>query len=84
MNSLNCSHRVISDTEKSLTSHIALLSRNIRISSEDIVDRGSVNFFHDSTGYIKFAEFDNLGPKNILGRYPIHFHHMKVHLSHEC
>jgi len=77
MNSLKCSHRVISDTEKSLTSHIALLSRNIRISSEDLVDRGSVNFFHGSTGYIKYAQFDMLGPKEVLGRYPIHFHHLK-------
>jgi len=73
---LNCSH-VGSDTENSITSHVALLSRNIKITSEDEVKRGSVNFFHGSNGYIKYAQFDKLGPKEVLGRYPIHFHHMK-------
>ncbi len=77
MNSLNCSHRVISETQNPLVSHVALLSRNVIITSEDLVDRGSVNFFHGSTGYVKYANFDMLGPKEVLGRYPIHFHHLK-------
>jgi len=76
-NPLTCSHRVISDDNNSIVSHVALLSRNVRISSEDSTERGSVNFFHGSTGYIKFAQFDQLGPKEVLGRYPIHFHHLK-------
>lgn len=77
MNVLSCSHRVITDTENSIKSHVALLSRNVKISSDDIFDRGSVNFFHGSNGYIKYAQFDLLGPKEVLGRYPIHFHHLK-------
>jgi len=73
---LNCSHIVI-DAENSITSHVALLSRNVKITSTDEVKRGSVNFFHGSYGYIKYAQFDKLGPKEVLGRYPIHFHHLK-------
>jgi len=76
-NQLNCSHISMSETETSITSHIALLSRNVVISSEDEDNRGSVNFFHGSYGYIKYAQFDKLGPKEVLGRYPIHFHHLK-------
>ena len=75
-NPLNCFH-IVGDSENSIVSHVALLSRNVKISSEDWAERGSVNFFHGSTGYIKYAQFDQLGPKNVLGRYPIHFHHMK-------
>lgn len=74
---LTCSHIGISNTENSITSHVALLSRNVIFSSEDEDNRGSVNFFHGSTGYIKYAQFDHLGPKEVLGRYPIHFHHLK-------
>ena len=74
---LTCSHRVTDDPETNLQSHVALLSRNVIISSEDVSERGSVNFFHGSTGYIKYAQFDKLGPKEVLGRYPIHFHHLK-------
>ena len=74
---LNCFHRGSSNPENPIVSHVALLSRNVKISSEDEVERGSVNFFHGSTGYIKYAQFDKLGPKEVLARYPIHFHHMK-------
>jgi len=74
---LTCSHIGISNTKNSITSHVALLSRNVIISSDDEENRGSVNFFHGSTGYIKYAQFDKLGPKEVLGRYPIHFHHLK-------
>ncbi len=76
-NPLRCSHIGNSDLENSIVSHIALLSRNVKISSEDEFERGSVNFFYGSTGYIKYAQFDKLGPKEVLGRYPIHFHHLK-------
>jgi len=74
---LNCIHRVISDTENSIVPHVALLSRNVKISSDDENNRGTVTFFHGSTGNIKYAQFDLLGPKNVLARYPIHFHHLK-------
>jgi len=73
---LICSH-IGSNTENSITSHVAILSRNVIISSEDKDNRGSVNFFHGSYGYIKYAQFDKLGPKEVLARYPIHFHHLK-------
>ena len=72
---LNCSH-IGDDSEDSIVSHVALLSRNVKFTSESEIKRGSVNFFHGSTGYIKYAHFDKLGPKEVLGRYPIHFHHM--------
>jgi len=75
---LVCKHNVIQiSEEKKVASHIAFLNRNVKFSSEDNDDRGTVTFFHGSSGYIKYAEFDKLGPKNVLGRYPIHFHHMK-------
>jgi len=74
---LNCIHRVMDDSENSIVSHVALLSRNVKISSDDEKDRGTVTFFHGSTGNIKYAQFDLLGPKNVLARYPIHFHHLK-------
>ncbi len=73
---LNCSH-IGSNAENSLRSHVALLSRNVKITSNDELNRGSVNFFYESTGYVKYAQFDKLGPKEVLGRYPIHFHHLK-------
>jgi len=77
-NPLNCFHRgPVTDSKDSIVSHVALLSRNVRISSEDMDNRGTVTFFHGSTGYVKYAEFDKLGPKGVLGRYPIHFHHLK-------
>jgi len=76
---LTCSHIGISNTKNSITSHVAILSRNVLISSEDEDNRGSVNFFRGSYGYIKYAQFDKLGPKEVLGRYPIHFHHLKVY-----
>jgi len=76
-NPLNCFHRADTKSENPIVSHLALLSRNVKISSEDKMNRGSVNFFHGSTGYVKYAQFDLLGPKEVLGRYPIHFHHLK-------
>ena len=76
-NPLFCSHKGSLDDNNNIGAHIALLDRNVKFSSVDLNNRASVNFFHDSFGYIKFAEFDKLGPKDVLGRYPIHFHHMK-------
>ena len=75
---LSCNHRSIgSDKDKTIAPYIALLDRNVKFVSDDKNERGSVNFFHGSSGYIKYAQFDELGPKNVLARYPIHFHHMK-------
>ena len=75
---LNCSHvGELEDDEEIPKSHISNLSRNVLIKSENTNYRGSVNFFHGSTGHISYAEFRDLGPQNVLGRYPIHFHHMQ-------
>jgi len=63
--------------EEIVRSHVASLSRNVIFQSDDLNKRGSVNYFHGSNGYVKFAEFTNLGPKNVLARYPLHFHHMQ-------
>ena len=76
-NPLECVHRLISDKDNTIIPYVALLSRNVRISSEDMDNKGTVTFFHGSTGYVQYAQFDKLGPKNVLARYPIHFHHMK-------
>jgi len=74
---LECFHQGYNGNDELVSSHVAALDRNIVIRSEDLKNRGSTNFFYESTGYVKFAEFRDLGPKNVLGRYPIHFHHMQ-------
>jgi len=74
---LECFHQGYNGDDELVSSHVVVLDRNVVLRSEDLKNRGSVNFFHGSSGYIKFAEFRDLGPKNILGRYPIHFHHMQ-------
>ena len=74
---LKCFHQGSDNANEKFSSHLILIDRNVKFSSVDGANRGSVNFFHGSSGYIKFAHFDNLGPKDVLGRYPIHFHHMK-------
>jgi len=73
---LRCFHAGGNTSNDIPNSHVASLSRNVIIKSEDGKNRGSVNFFHGSTGDVKYAEFRDLGPKNTLGRYPIHFHQM--------
>lgn len=75
---LKCFHRGgLDNNNVGISSYAAILSRNVVIGSEDHKNRGSVNFFHGSKGSISYAEFRDLGPKNTLGRYPIHFHHME-------
>ena len=77
-NPLECFHRGLGVGETNIIgSHVASLNRNVKFISDDKNERGSINFFHGSTGYIKYAELEKLGPRDILGRYPIHFHHMK-------
>jgi len=73
---LKCFHQGYNGDDEMVSSNVVVLDRNIVIRSEDLENRGSVNFFHGSNGYVKFGEFRDLGPKNVLGRYPIHFHHM--------
>jgi len=77
-NQLECLHRGsnVGDA-KIIGSHVASLNRNVKFISDDTKERGSINYFYGSTGYIKYAELEKLGPRDVLGRYPIHFHHMK-------
>jgi len=74
---LECFHPGFNNDDELISSHIAVLDRNIVIKSDDPKNRGSVNFFYGSQGTVKYAEFRDLGPKNVLARYPIHFHHMQ-------
>lgn len=74
---LECFHQGFNNDNEIVSSHVAILDRNIVIKSDELKNRGSVNFFHGSQGEVKYAEFRDLGPKNVLGRYPIHFHHMQ-------
>ncbi len=74
---LDCFHPGFNNDDELVRSHIAVLDRNIVIKSDDPKNRGSVNFFYGSQGAVKYAEFRDLGPKNVLARYPIHFHHMQ-------
>jgi len=69
---LRCNH---SGTEL-IRADVALLTRNIVITSKDSNLRGHTMFMENSTGSISYAEFVNLGAENKLGRYPIHFHKM--------
>jgi len=54
---------------------VANLSRNVVIESADPKGvRGHTMYHRYSKGSISYAEFRDLGKKNLLGRYPIHFH----------
>ncbi|MEK7948943.1 SUMF1/EgtB/PvdO family nonheme iron enzyme [Luteolibacter soli] len=54
---------------------IANLSRNVVVESADPQGvRGHTVYHRGSAGSISYAEFRHLGKKDVLGRYPIHFH----------
>jgi hypothetical protein len=54
---------------------IANLSRNVIVESADPAgERGHTMYHRYSKGSISYAEFRNLGKKNVLGRYSLHFH----------
>lgn len=54
---------------------VANLSRNIVIESADPDGvRGHTMYHADSTGSISYAEFRHLGKRDVLGKYPIHYH----------
>lgn len=55
---------------------VALLTRNVVITSKNPNLRAHTMFMDDAKGSISYAEFVNLGPQNQLGKYPIHFHKM--------
>lgn len=53
---------------------VALLSRNVLITSKDPAKRGHTMFHRGAKGSISYAEFRSLGGQGQLGKYPIHFH----------
>jgi hypothetical protein len=54
---------------------VANLSRNVIVESADPAgQRGHTMYHARSSGSISYAEFRHLGKRNVLGRYPIHFH----------
>ncbi|WP_052574144.1 SUMF1/EgtB/PvdO family nonheme iron enzyme [Haloferula sp. BvORR071] len=54
---------------------VANLSRNVIVESADPKGpRGHTVYHRGSAGSISYAEFRHLGKKDVLGRYPIHFH----------
>lgn len=56
-------------------SEIANLSRNVVIESADPDGvRGHTMHHRHSAGSISYARFAHLGKKDVLGRYPMHFH----------
>ena len=64
-----------------LRPNIANLNRDIVIASADVKEgdtnhRAHTVFCHHSEVNLDYVEFRNLGPRGILGRYPVHFHHL--------
>lgn len=53
---------------------VALLSRNVLITSKDTTKRGHTIFHAGARGGISYAEFAHLGAQAQVGKYPIHFH----------
>ena len=59
-------------------SEVANLSRTVVIESADPKGvRGHTMYHRHAAGSISYARFDHLGKKNVLGRYPIHFHRLR-------
>jgi len=56
--------------------HVALLSRNVVITSKYPEFRGHTRFMKGAKGSISYAEFRGLGAREQMGKYPIHFHHV--------
>lgn len=54
---------------------VANLSRNVIVESADPKGvRGHTMYHADSAGSISYAEFRHLGKRDVLGKYPIHYH----------
>lgn len=54
---------------------VANLSRNVVVESADPQgERGHTMYHRGSSGSISYAEFRDLGKKDVLGRYSLHFH----------
>jgi hypothetical protein len=66
--------RFIHSGEELSRGEVALLTRNVLITSRDITKRGHTIFHEGAKGGISYAEFAHLGAQGQLGKYPIHFH----------
>ena len=62
------------DGRGSASGHVALLTRNVVITSKDPERRGHTRFMAGAQGSISYAEFSYLGGEGQVGKYPIHFH----------
>lgn len=71
-NPLQCNH----SGKEPARGEVALLTRNVVITSKDPNLRGHTMFMEKAKGGISYTEFVNLGPQNQLGKYPVHFHKM--------
>ncbi|MDH3583473.1 MAG: G8 domain-containing protein [Phycisphaerae bacterium] len=59
-------------------SEVANLSRTVIVESADPDGiRGHTMYHRHAAGSISYARFAHLGKKNVLGRYPIHFHRLR-------
>lgn len=75
-------HSLFAGTQPELTVNpkIANLSRRLQIVSADVVEgdthhRAHVLVMADAAATIRNVELRDLGPREKLGRYPVHFHH---------
>ena len=66
--------RFLHSGEQLSRGEVALLTRNVLITSKDITKRGHTMFHEGAKGGISYAEFAHLGAQAQLGKYPIHFH----------
>ena len=64
------------DGEQPTQAHVALLTRNVLITSKYPAFRGHTRFLEGAKGSISYAEFRGLGARKQMGKYPIHFHHV--------
>lgn len=57
---------------------VALLTRNVLITSlNPDIHAAGIMFMRGAIGGISYAELRDLGARDILGKYPIHFHHVR-------
>jgi len=74
MKPLNYSHDGISPAQ----GEVADLTRNVVVTSKNpAVHAMGVMFMNSAKGSLSYAEFSHLGGLGVLGRYPIHFHHVQ-------
>ncbi len=61
--------------EGKFRAEVANLSRNVIVESADPNGvRGHTMYHANSAGSVSYAEFRHLGKRDVLGRYPLHYH----------